>query len=176
MATASLYRRLLGLQFDVLPPVLQRFHDQPGGGKAHGQFDVERNRGRIANILASLLKLPKAGRSVPISLEVITEGDRERWIRSFAGQIVETVQWASNNYLMESFGHTSFSSKLVVDGSRLCYQFHCAWYRGIRLPLFLSPCIKGVVEAGETGWIVDVRIAAPVLGWLVHYRGWIEPD
>ena len=47
---------------------------------------------------------------------------------------------------------------------------------GIPLPHALSPSIESYVDAGETGWSVVVRIFAPMLGELVHYEGWIEPE
>ncbi len=65
---------------------------------------------------------------------------------------------------------------LEIDGSRLRYVFHRAWFAGIPIPRRLSPSVESYVDAGETGWRVVVRIFAPFLGELVHYEGWIEPE
>src|SRR5262245_27743173 len=80
---ASLYQRLLGEQFEMLPAALQEFHGRTDGGRGQGEFQVRRGRGRIRNWLASLLGLPAAAASVPVRLEVIVERRRERWIRHF---------------------------------------------------------------------------------------------
>lgn len=176
MATPSLYRRLLGDRFDALPMVLQRFHDQPGGGRASGRFVVERYPGLIRNSVATVMGMPRSGTDVPVRLQVVVEGDRERWIRQFGDCGMETIQWTSGGVLMEALGPASFSAQLVLDGSHLSYAFGRAWLCGLPLPRFLSPYITGEVDAGETGWTADVRIAAPILGELVHYRGWIEPE
>jgi hypothetical protein len=176
MASPSLYRRILGARFDALPEVLRRFHDMPAGGRAHGTFRVERGAGRVRNRLASIMGMPEAGIDVPIRLEVIVEGDRERWVRHFHKQRVETVQWMRGELLMEAFGSTSFSSALVIAGSCLRYEFRRAWFAGIPFPPGMAPFVEGRADACENRWRVSVRIGAPLLGELVHYEGWIEPE
>jgi hypothetical protein len=78
--------------------------------------------------------------------------------------------------LMESQGWTSFACALVLDGSRLRYEFRRAWFAGIPIPRWISPWVESDVDAGELGWRVLVRISAPFLGELVRYEGWIEPE
>jgi hypothetical protein len=175
MPSTSLYRRVLGPDFDALPAVLKRFHDAAEGGRAQGTFRVVRGSGVVRNIVASLLRLPKAGENVPICLEVVVQGDRERWLRHFPGRCTTTVEWADGNLLMERFGLSSFSSILAVEGSRVRYIFQRAWLAGIPLPVWLSPHVESYVDAGETGWRVVVHIFAPILGEIVHYEGWVEP-
>jgi hypothetical protein len=172
----SLYRRVLGERFDSLPEVLRRFHDTPGGGRAHGTLEVERAGGWLRNAVATLLGLPEAGQDVSVRVEVKVEGERERWIRQFEGRRVETIQWAHGELLIESFGATAFSSALTIEGPCLHYKFRRAWYAGIPLPHCLAPFVDGRVYAGDGGWRVAVRVNAPLLGQLVHYEGWVEPE
>src|SRR5262249_34584632 len=70
MEPSSLYRRVLGPQFDVMPEVLRRFHDTKGGGSARGTLRVERGAGWLERALATLLRLPHAGTEVPVRLVV----------------------------------------------------------------------------------------------------------
>jgi Domain of unknown function (DUF4166) len=130
----------------------------------------------VRNIVAGLLRMPKAAENVPIRLDVVVSDDRERWLRNFSGRWLASVQWADGNLLMERFGLSSFSSALVVQGSRMRYEFRRAWFAGIPLPVWLSPYVDGYVDAGETGWRVAVHIFAPFLGEIVHYEGWVEPE
>ena len=176
MAPPSLYRRVLGAGFDQLPVVLRRFHDAANGGSARGMFRVVRGDGIVRNVVADLLRTPRAGEQVPIHLEVVVKGDREHWLRHFPGRCIRTVQWADGNLLMERFGLTSFSSALVVKGSRVNFEFRRAWFAGIPLPVWLSPYVDGYVDAGDTGWRVTVHIFAPFLGEIVGYEGWVEPE
>ena len=130
----------------------------------------------MRNALASLLGLPAAGQNVSVRVEVKVEGDRERWVRQFEGRRVETVQWLHGGLLMESFGATTFASSLTIEGPCLRYEFRRAWFAGIPLPRRLAPVVDGRVYAGDGGWRVAVRISAPLLGELVRYEGWVEPE
>jgi Domain of unknown function (DUF4166) len=172
----SLYRRVLGPRFDLLPEVLRRFHDASGGGRAHGTLRVERATGWLRNALATLLGFPAAGNEVPVHLQVEVKGDRERWVREFGGHKLVTVQWAWDGYLMERAGPTTFSCTLTADGSCMRYEFQRAWILGVPLPRWLSPSVVSWVEAGENRWRIVVRISAPILGELVSYEGWVEPE
>ena len=176
MAVRSLYRRILGDQFEVLPQVLRQFHDAAEGGRASGTFQVERGDGLIRNTIASLLGLPKAGRDVPVRLEVKVDGDRERWIRHFPGLTLASTQWAEGSMLMESFGLSSFASAIVVDRASLRYEFRRAWFAGFALPAWLSPYVDGRVRADDTGWEVTVHVFAPFLGEILHYEGRVSPE
>jgi hypothetical protein len=176
MAPQSLYRRILGSRFEALPAVLRRFHDAGGGGRARGTFRIERGPGWLRDGLASLVGLPRAGSDVPVRLRVVAEGDRERWIRDFDGHRVVTVQWARGDLLMERSGPVCFACALVLDGSRLRYEFRRAWFTGVPIPRWLSPGVESYVDAGDAGWRVMVRVLAPVLGELVRYEGWVGPE
>jgi hypothetical protein len=176
MAVQSLYRRILGDQFEVLPEVLRQFHDAADGGRASGTFQVERGVGLIRNAVAALLGMPRAGRDVPVRLEVQIAGDRERWIRHFPGRSWASTQWADGSLLLEAFGLISFSSALVVDGPTLRYEFRRAWFAGMPLPDWLSPYVDGRVKAGDTGWEVAVHVYAPFISAIFHYEGPVSPE
>jgi Domain of unknown function (DUF4166) len=171
-----LYRRILGPRFDALPAVLRRFHDSPNGGRARGSLDVERGSGRLRNLVASLWRLPRPGSNVPVRLEVIVDGEKEHWIRHFPDHCLKSIQWGRGGLLIEAFGAGSFSSDLVIDGPSLRYEFRQAWLAGIPVPGWLAPRVDGRVEAGEQGWRVVVHFSIPLLGEIVHYQGWVEPE
>lgn len=174
--STPLYRRVLGSRFDALPAVLQRFHDSPSGGRARGTLAVERGCGRLRNVVASLWRLPRSGSEVPVYLEVLVDGEKERWLRHFPDHCLRSTQWTRDGLVIESFGAGSFSSELVIDGSCLRYEFRRAWLAGIPIPGWLAPRVDGRVHAGVTNWRVVVRFHVPLLGEIVHYEGWVEPE
>ena len=176
MPTQSLYRRVLGARFDDLPSSLRRFHDTEGGGRAKGVFQVERGRGWLRNIVASLMGFPPAGVNVPVVLEVVALRDRERWVRRFPTKTVVSTQWERDQLLIEAFGLYSFSSRLSLAGADLVYEFYQARLAGVPLPRWFAGHAEGMVTGDENGWRVVVRIFAPVLGEIVHYEGRVEPE
>jgi hypothetical protein len=176
MSSECLYQRVLGDRFKSLPEVLRRFHQTPGGGRAKGTFRVQRGQGWLRGALGAVLGMPRAGDDVPVALNVVVEGERERWVRRIGSSRMVTVQWARRGLLLEAFGPSSFSCELMIEGTSLRYEFRRAWFLGIPLPRRLSPIVEGRVDAGENRWRVDVRIVAPFLGEMVRYEGWIEQE
>jgi hypothetical protein len=87
-----------------------------------------------------------------------------------------TTQWAHHGFLMEAYGPTCFASALVLEGATLRYEFRRAWLGGVPLPRWLSPKIEGAVHGAAGGWQLEVHVAGPIVGMLVHYHGWIEPE
>ncbi len=165
----SLYRRVLGSRFDELPAVLKRFHDAAGGGRARGVFRVVRGRGLLRNAVASLLGFPRAGANLAVVLEVVLEGDRERWCRRFPARTVVSTQWERDQLLIERFGLNSFSSSLKVDGADLVYEFRQAWLAGVPMPAWLSPRVLRARNRGRerlarrgSGHCTDSRRDSPL--------------
>jgi hypothetical protein len=176
VGSTSLYRRLLGSRFEALPEVLRRFHDSSGGGRARGTLEVERGSGWLRNVVASIWGLPRQGMSVPVRLEVVVDGEKERWSRYFPDHCLRSIQWDRGGLLVEAFGAGSFSCDLVIDGPCLRYEFRRAWLAGVLLPGWMAPRVDGRVFAGLTGWRVTVHFFVPFLGEIVHYEGWVEPE
>jgi hypothetical protein len=176
MSQSSLYRRILGPRFELLPAVLKRFHDSPHGGRARGIFTVERGRGFLRHALGWLLGFPRAGIDLAVILEISVEGDCERWRREFPDRTVISTQWEHDHLLIEQYGMNSFSSALTIQGTELVYEFRQAWLAGIPLPKWVSPRIEGVVTGVEYGWWVVVRVFAPGLGEILHYKGRVEAE
>jgi len=120
--------------------------------------------------------MPRAGDTVPVRLQVVVEGDKERWYRHFPGRSLSSLQWADRSLLKESFGLGSYTWDLVIDGMRLTHEFRQARVAGIPIPRPLAPHVDGWVDAGDTGWTVVVHIFFPLLGEIVSYEGWVEPE
>lgn len=77
--TRTLYRTMLGGQFEKLPDKLQEMHG--GASLAKGRADIKRGTSPLARLICAIAHVPKTGRDVPIetSFEPIDGG--ERWTR-----------------------------------------------------------------------------------------------
>jgi NAD(P)-dependent dehydrogenase (short-subunit alcohol dehydrogenase family) len=73
----------------------------------------------------------------------------------------------------EQFGDLRFRLKLDADKTGLTMTATAAWWRAIRLPLWLLPGIAASERADGERHLFDVAIALPLIGRLVHYRGWL---
>lgn len=168
----ALYRRVMGEEFELLPPLLKRFHDGTTGSRGGGRFRVVREGDAIGAIIASLLRLPRPGDAIETTLAVHVEGDRERWVRCFGQQTMETTQWRSGDLLIERAGPLHLAFQLHGSPETMRFEWKHTVLLGLRLPRFLSIRVDGLVRcADERCWSVDVEIAVPLVGVITRYHG-----
>lgn len=173
-ANSTLYQRLLGQDFALLPPVLQQFHGQVNGGEASGNLMVERGRGALRPLAATLLRLPPQG-AVPLTLKVSVEGERERWIRHFGSHRLETLQWQEGEYLVEKTGAMEFVFRVTASRKGMVFSLVHNRIGGMRVPTLLSMPIHAAVNGYEGNWQVCVNINSILLGRLMTYAGEVTP-
>jgi hypothetical protein len=172
----TLYRRLLGEAFETLPGALRDFHDLPGGGAACGALCVTRGKGWLCQALADRMRLPPPGGRVAIRLLVLVEGDRERWVRQFDGNLFETTQWMLAGLLIEAAGPFRFGFRVIAGPEGLRFEQVRGWLYGLPLPRALTPRIMAMATAREASWAIDVGVQLPFVGLLVRYRGEMRPE
>lgn len=167
----SLYERLLGDDFQVLPESLRSFHRHPTTRK--GTLLVTRPRGRFRNFIADRMKLPPAGQA-KICVDVQVEGDKEIWRRDFDGYALVTSQWQAGPLMIEEAGPMRFGLEVRQVGKGMTFRQKRAWFARVPLPPFAAPRVWADVVGEGDGWRVEVRVSVPILGQLVQYAGKIE--
>lgn len=174
-----LYRRLLGDAYDRLPEAIRSMHDIGQRLEAHGEADISRGANPIAGWIASLLRFPAEGRRVPVHLVFERDGEREIWRRDFAGHgmvtIQETAKGSAGGLLVERFGPIAFLIRVPVDDAGLRLEPVSARILGCPMPRWLLPSVKASERSVGGRFVFDVDIALPVVGRLIHYRGYLVP-
>jgi hypothetical protein len=172
----TLYRRVLAERFESLHPALRLFLGEARGGRAAGRLRVTRGAGRIRNLLARALGIPPTG-EYDVLLEILPQGDVQRWVRRFGPYMLETCQWERRGLLVEASGPGSIGFELTVREGALHFQPRRAWAVGIPLPLWMAPRIVAENTPSESGgWRVRVRFGVPLLGQVAEYVGVIVAD
>lgn len=100
----------------------------------------------------------------------------ERWTRMFADHAMPSQLWDANGLLREKLGLTTFGFRLDVHDGELTWRVERVSALGIRLP---ARMFRGVVarESERDGrYRFDVRAELPIVGLLVHYRGWLDVE
>lgn len=173
---ASLYARVMRDDFDALPPALREIHGVLRDGGACGRATVVRGAGPLARLVAAIMRFPPAGEH---ALHVhFTERDGvETWTRDFAGHRFHSRMALHRGDLVERFGPLRFRFALVpeANGLRMAMRGWSAF--GVPLPLRLAPRSDAREwQDAEGRFAFDVPIALPLVGPIVHYRGWLAPD
>ena len=158
-----LYPQLLQRDFENLPPALRRFHSAPGGATASGTVDVRRTSGW----LAGLIGFPPSGKALPLRLQVIADGNREIWIRSFGGTVLRSLQRPEGDLLMETIGSVRVFFRIFADHTGMRFQSQRA-----RLWIFPIPLrIQAQAWGTDTLWEFQVTVAC-----VGSYRGVAAPS
>ena len=176
-ACAPLYRRVLGTDFDRLPPEIRALHDLRRPARAEGRCEIRRGETRLALWAGGLLRLPLPGREVPVTVDFLPRDGREVWRRDFAGRGFETVQQACGaapGQLIERFGPLAFRLAVSASRERLTLELCGVRVFGVPLPRPLWPGITAGERVEDGVFVFDVAIRLPLLGLLVHYRGWLK--
>jgi hypothetical protein len=82
----------------------------------------------------------------------------------------------SERLLCERFGPLDFGMALVWDGHRLSLILRRWSAFGVPLPMWLCPTSVAHESVEDGRFRFSVEIGHPLLGLIVRYRGWLEPD
>lgn len=175
-----LYGRVIGDAWNALPQSIQNLHVQSSGLTASGKATVTRGRGFVARTVASSFGFPRAAEDVDVTVSFKQSGATERWTRAFGTHKFTSHQFEGagrfERLLCEKFGPFTFGLALVVESNRLTFVVRRWSVFGMPMPRFLAP--KGeACEFDQNGTFhFDVEIKAPLIGLIVRYVGYLEPQ
>ena len=176
-AGLPLYRRVLGPDFDRLPPEIRALHDIDRPARAAGRCEIRRGDNRLALWAGGLLRLPLPGREMPVAVDFLPGDGREIWRRDFAGRGFQTVQEAcagAPGEMIERFGPLAFRLALSASRERLILKLRGVRFLGVPLPRPLWPRIAAGERVEGGAFVFDIAVGLPLIGLLVHYRGWLK--
>ena len=175
----AVYARAIGPAFDTLPAAVRALHETPGRSVWRGEAATQGAAGPLAALVAAVVGFPKAQATCPAEVTIDADGDRSIWRRRIGGHAFASVLSAprQGGRVSERFGPLSMDLRLIPQDGRLIYRVE-GWLLGpIPLPRALAPSTRAHEEVDPDGrFVFDVEISAPLIGRLVHYRGWLVRD
>ncbi len=169
----TLYRRLLGARFEMLPSPVRALHDVAGTVTWTGRADVERGASWPARVIATAFGLPPAGLDQHLTVTFTPQGDAEVWTRAFGHRRFVSTQRARGNQLREAVGPVTLHMTLQADDQGLSLTLVAASFLGLPVPNVLLPRIRTRENGREDRYHFDVEAVVPAFGLLVRYRGWL---
>ena len=180
---APLFERALGAGFARMPEAVRALHASVGDGAFRGRAEVLRGRGILVALVALLFRLPPAmaGGPIRVALEPDHDAAAERWTRCFPSRCFSSRMRLAgpegSGRLRERFG--PFSMDLAVEAHAAGLDMAVTGWRlgTLPLPRLLRPTTRASerIDAGGR-FRFDVALFLPLIGLLVHYRGWLVPD
>lgn len=170
-----LYVRLLGDDFYQLPETLQNLHCVNGELVARGTAQVTRGSSVLAQLIGRVIGFPPAADAVPVSVWMRERAGKEIWLRDFGGARFSSEVSQAGLDVVERFGPIKFAMRLTPTPEGLVQPFRRWWIGPLPMPKFLLP--RGVAREFEADgrFQFDVPITLPLVGLLIHYRGWLVP-
>lgn len=172
----------LGVRFARLPAETRRVHAPAPVLTMTGEADVEGAATAIGRFLARAFGFPPAGRRVPLRVVIEADADAnsdggERWTRIYSDQAMRSRMTAPDplrETVEERFGPFRFTLALTPDARGIDMRL-AEWAIGpVKMPRWLAPRIAAREDAAGGRHLFDVSVAAPLLGTLVRYRGWLD--
>jgi hypothetical protein len=165
---------LLGADFDSLPPAVRALHESRGDRILSGRCDVERGGTFLSRALATLARLPAAGRDVPVTVAIRCAAGRETWTRTFGGRNMRSQLRARGQRLEERLGPAAFLFGIAAKDGSLVWTLEGVRALGIPLPVAWFRGVTARESADGPRYFFDVRAELPLAGLLVHYRGVLD--
>ena len=169
-----LYRRVMGDSFNRLAPALQAMHGVLRDQGSRGRGLVERGSNPLARLIATAMRFPKAG-DQPLHVHFEVRDGVERWTRDFGGQCFRSTSSASGGQVIERHGPMGFRFKLQEAAGGITMRMTGWSMFGVPLPLALAPRSPAREWEEDGRFHFDVLIDLPLIGRVIHYRGWLEP-
>jgi len=172
----TLFARLLGDKFDRLPPRVRALHARETAHVYAGRADVDRGANVMARLMGAATRLPTRKSDQELRVTIEPSADGERWTRKFADHAMPSRLWDAGGLLCERLGLVTFGFRLDVEDGELTWRVERVRSLGIPLParLFNGVVAREFDRDGRYGF--EVRAELPLVGLLVHYRGWLDVE
>ena len=170
----SLYRQILGEDFENLPSPIRELHSHQGTVYYVGEAAVLGPQTWLARILAALLGTPQRASSGPIKFELTAAHNQERWTRHFSTGTMTSTMKNTNGRLTEKLRMATLYFGLVVVDQRLQMKLLKMVFCGIACPAWLMPRIvaEETVQNGRICFKVEAHVA--FAGRVVGYQGFLQ--
>jgi len=185
----SLFQKVLGTDFDYLPPLLQQLHGLGNENIWIGEARTQPGSSMLAKLISRVIGLSvpeNTGDAEYKPLQVTFERleNSEKWHRNFNGHCFnshltmgEKKEGASvGYYAIENFGLFRFELDLPFKEERLLFVVKRCTFLGVPLPSMLLPTGESYEYEQNGRFHFNVEIRAPLAGLIAAYDGWLLPQ
>ncbi|TCR59333.1 DUF4166 domain-containing protein [Bosea sp. BK604] len=170
----ALYERVLGSRFAGMPDAVRAMHGVLRDDGASGRGTVTRGKSPLARLVAALFGFPAEGEHA-LHVSFNEQDGVEAWTRDFSGKRFRSELSQDGEFLVEHFGLLRFGFHLAAGETGLAMHLKRWWLGRLPLPLALAPRSLAREWQEDGRFHFDSPIALPLIGLVVHYRGWLEP-
>lgn len=176
---AGVFASALGPAMNAMPPLLQDVHAGVRMRILRGRVDVTGASNLVGRMIAWLFRFPRQQNGLAADVVLTPQNGSEVWTRRFGGTRFRSrlSRDGRSGHLKEQFG--PFVMLLHMAAHENGFDLNAIGWRlgALPLPRFLAPRSQARAFVDDTGrYRFDVPITLPLIGALVHYRGWLVAD
>ena len=173
---APILAQAMGAPFETMPSLVRHIHSPAPKVELEGRVEIDGAANELGQIVARLGGFGATARDLPASVTIERAGTEEIWTRRFGSQSFASRMSATPfGGLCEAFGPIALAleAQTTQRGFTLAVK---RWRLGpIPLPRFLMPTTRAQAGMDAQGrYNFDVWIGLPLIGRLIHYRGWLS--
>jgi hypothetical protein len=174
----SPFQQLLGADFATLPEPVRRFHSFPRGTDTEGRSDIVAANGWLPWLICRLAGFPSPGRDVPVTVafEIAPDGSefwRRRFVRRRYQSGLSIGAGRHAGLLREWFWPFVFFHRLTPSSAGLRWELVAWQLFGLPLPRAFMPPTDCFESAEGARFVFDIDVRFPLIGQVIHYRGWL---
>jgi len=176
--SSSPFEQILGADFAQLPEPVRRLHSLHGDANTAGRAEITTARGFLPWLICRLSGLPAPGNDVEVTVSFHIDGrGGEFWRRRFAGRryasSFEVGRGRHAGLLRERLFPLVFFHRLTASPAGL--RWEVVGWRLLSLPLPRWTRPRAICFEGGDGdrFTFDIDAAFPLVGPVIHYRGWL---
>ena len=173
MKTEALFPSILGPAFALLNSSLRWVHGGEGR-ELSGTVTVERGTSFAAKVLAALTSLPPSLHDAPVQVQIQIDGERERWIRTYArSKVMSSTLYKEGGLLVERVGAAALTFRIVARDGGMDWQLQKVSMLGIPLPVkWFEVSARVDLRQGRYHFLIDSSLSG--VGRIVRYEGLLD--
>ncbi|SHE50371.1 Saccharopine dehydrogenase NADP binding domain-containing protein [Litoreibacter ascidiaceicola] len=174
-----IFAQALSADFDELLQPVKALHSPAHVTRFKGVANIETATTLLGKIAAICGGFPLKGGQVPAKVEIVADGQSEKWTRDMGGKTFRSVlRYDPLTGMTETFGPLTFGLDLTVSNGELLFPVTNGRAFGIiPIPRFLTPISETRESVDAEGrFRFDVRLSLPNGALIVHYKGHLEPQ
>lgn len=161
-------------------PVVLELHRFKSPARYAGRASVTRGDNPLARLVATVMGMPPTMADCPVEVRLSrTEQGVETWTRTFGTSSFSSThalgrgRW--EGLVVERFGPLAVAMSVAEEKRRLRLTVRGWTVFGLPMPPVLAPKVEALEHDGEGRFNFDVGIGLPLIGLVIHYRGWLRP-
>lgn len=171
-----LFRRLAGPAFEQLPLMIREIHTGARYASFSGACTIDRGQHWLARLIAMIAGMPSATAQVALRVEIEADEAGETWTRHFGACVLRSELQMRNGLLVERLGPMAIAFQVEAYSDMLHWLPQGGRVLGIPFPARFFKGISAVESLSNGCYGFNVRASLPLIGLIVHYRGWLQPD